>query len=59
VEEAATNGTPRTGATSDASVRPAGVSKHFASFVAVAGVDLDVGRGEFFSPASPSRSGRS
>jgi putative spermidine/putrescine transport system ATP-binding protein len=59
VEEAATIGTAQTGApTADVSVRLDGVSKHFGAFVAVDRVDLDVGRGEFFSLLGPSGSGK-
>jgi putative spermidine/putrescine transport system ATP-binding protein len=59
VEEAATIGNARAGAPAgDVSVRLDGVSKHFGSFVAVDRVDLDVGRGEFFSLLGPSGSGK-
>jgi ABC-type glutathione transport system ATPase component len=42
----------------DVSVRLDGVSKHFGAFVAVDAVDLDVGRGEFFSLLGPSGWGK-
>jgi putative spermidine/putrescine transport system ATP-binding protein len=59
VDEVATIGTAPTGAPAgDVSVRLDGVSKHFGSFVAVDGVDLDVRRGEFFSLLGPSGSGK-
>jgi len=59
VEEAATIGIAQAGAPAgDVSVRLDGVSKHFGSFVAVDRVDLDVGRGEFFSLLGPSGSGK-
>ena len=59
MEEAATIGTAQEGAPAgDVSVRLDGVSKHFGAFVAVDRVDLDVGRGEFFSLLGPSGSGK-
>jgi len=59
VDEAATIGTAQAGAPAgDVNVRLDGVSKHFGSFVAVDRVDLDVGRGEFFSLLGPSGSGK-
>jgi putative spermidine/putrescine transport system ATP-binding protein len=59
VEEAATIGTAQSGAPAgDVSVRLDTVSKHFGGFVAVDGVDLEVGRGEFFSLLGPSGSGK-
>jgi len=59
VEEAATIGSASAGAPAgDVSVRLDGVSKHFGAFVAVDAVDLDVGRGEFFSLLGPSGSGK-
>ena len=59
MEEAATIGSARPGAPAgDVSVRLDGVSKHFGTFVAVDAVDLDVGRGEFFSLLGPSGSGK-
>ena len=59
MEEAATIGSASAGAPAgDVSVRLDGVSKHFGAFVAVDAVDLDVGRGEFFSLLGPSGSGK-
>jgi putative spermidine/putrescine transport system ATP-binding protein len=59
VEEAATIGSAPAGVPAgDVSVRLDGVSKHFGAFVAVDAVDLDVGRGEFFSLLGPSGSGK-
>ena len=59
MEEAATIGSASAGAPAgDVSVRLDGVSKHFGTFVAVDAVDLDVGRGEFFSLLGPSGSGK-
>jgi putative spermidine/putrescine transport system ATP-binding protein len=59
VEEAATIGTGQAGApAAEVSVRLDGVSKHFGAFIAVDGVDLDVGRGEFFTLLGPSGSGK-
>ncbi len=59
MDEAATIGTAQAGAPAgDVNVRLDGVSKHFGSFVAVDRVDLDVGRGEFFSLLGPSGSGK-
>ena len=59
MEEAATIGSASAGAPApDVSVRLDGVSKHFGAFIAVDAVDLDVGRGEFFSLLGPSGSGK-
>jgi putative spermidine/putrescine transport system ATP-binding protein len=59
VEEAATIGSANAGAPAgDVSVRLDGVSKHFGAFVAVDGIDLDIGRAEFFSLLGPSGSGK-
>jgi putative spermidine/putrescine transport system ATP-binding protein len=48
----------RVGATPDAAVRLNGVRKRFGDVVAVDGVDLVVGEGEFFSMLGPSGSGK-
>ncbi len=43
---------------SDSAVRIAGVWKRYGAHAAVAGVNLDIGRGEFFSLLGPSGSGK-
>ena len=59
MEEAATIGTAQAGApAAGVSVRLDRVSKRFGAFIAVDGVDLEVGRGEFFSLLGPSGSGK-
>jgi len=39
-------------------VRLAGLAKHYGDVVAVAGIDLDIAEGEFFSMLGPSVSGK-
>ncbi len=46
------------GEAADADVRLEGLRKHYGDVAAVDGVDLDVGRGEFFTMLGPSGSGK-
>ncbi|HEV8696750.1 MAG TPA: ABC transporter ATP-binding protein [Candidatus Limnocylindrales bacterium] len=56
-DQIATSAAPGTG-TSTAAVRLEGVEKRYGDIVAVAGIDLDVRDGEFFSMLGPSGSGK-
>ncbi len=56
-DQIATSAVPGTG-TSTAAVRLEGVEKRYGDIVAVAGIDLDVRDGEFFSMLGPSGSGK-
>ncbi len=46
------------GARADTAVRLEGLTKMYGDVTAVAGIDLDIGRGEFFSLLGPSGSGK-
>jgi putative spermidine/putrescine transport system ATP-binding protein len=56
--QGATSASPGSAATGGPAVRLEGVEKRFGDVVAVAGIDLDVADGEFFSMLGPSGSGK-
>src|SRR3954464_5942727 len=58
VTEQAAASARASGAGASQDVRLAGVRKRFGDVVAVDGVDLEIGRGEFFSLLGPSGSGK-
>jgi spermidine/putrescine transport system ATP-binding protein len=59
VDPAASSGAGEAGTTgSEPTVRLEGVSKHFGDLVAVKDLDLDIGRGEFFTLLGPSGCGK-
>src|SRR6185503_8665020 len=58
MEEATAALAPREAASADADVRLAAVRKTYGDVVAVAGIDLEIRRGEFFTMLGPSGSGK-